>query len=130
MSDISFDAVVHHERRSASISLTREGYVLCTEAGAVRLPSFGSAVTQARDYLGPFLATADRKNGLTWGLRVCVSSGCALYGPNPPRSLGGRGLPVAPGERLAKIRAEYTEGDGPLLALKNATKIARAYPPE
>jgi hypothetical protein len=34
------------------------------------------------------------------------------------------------GERLARIRVEYKEDDGPLAALKNAPKIARAYPPE
>jgi hypothetical protein len=132
MSDVSFDANVHQQSRSATISAIPEGYVLRTDAGTVRLRSFAHAIVEARDYLGPFLATADRKTGPTWGLRVCVSAGCAFYGPNPPRSVGGGGggVPVAPDELLAKIRSEYREGDGPLAALKNATKIARAYPPE
>ncbi|HUP33508.1 MAG TPA: hypothetical protein VM184_10780 [Gaiellaceae bacterium] len=130
MSDISFDATVHQERRSATISMIPEGYLLQTDPGSFRFRGFGRAVEEARDYLGPFLAPADRKIGPPWGLRVCVSTGCAFYGPNPPRSAGGGGIPVAPDERLAKIRGEYKEGDGSLAALKNATKIARAYPPK
>jgi hypothetical protein len=130
MSDISFDAAVHQERRSAVISVIPEGYLLRTDAGSRSCRSFGRTVVEARDYLGPFLAAADRKHGPAWGLRVCVSAGCALYGPNPPYSAAVRGIAVAPDELLAKTRSEYKEGDGPLVALKNATKIARAYPPK
>ena len=130
MTAISFDATVHIETRSVSISAISDGYMLHTDAGTVRFRAFRRAVTEAREYLGPLLATAERATGPTWGLRVCVSAGCAFYGPNPPRSAGIAGVPVVPDERLAKIRAEYKEGDGPLTALKNATKIARAYPPE
>lgn len=130
MNDVSFDASVHQESRSATISANAEGYLLRTDAGALRFRSFARAVDEARDYLGPFLAHAEGANPPPWGLRVCVSAGCAFYGPNPPRSSGVGGVPVAPDERLAKIRAEYREGDGPLAALKNAAKVARAYPPE
>jgi hypothetical protein len=130
MSDISFAAVVHQQSRTASIASIPNGFELRTDAGSLRFRSFGRAVEEARECLGPFLATADRKNGPSWGLRVCVSAGCAFYGPNPPRSAGVGGIAVAPDEQLAKIRDQYKEADGPLAALKNATKIARAYPPK
>jgi hypothetical protein len=130
MSVVSFNAVVHTESRTATISAVSPGFLLQTDGNGVHFRKFNQALHQAREYLGPFLASAERRPPPTWGLRVCVSAGCAYYGPNPPRLFGGGGSPVPPAELLAKIRAEYREGDGPLAALNNAVKIARAYPPE
>jgi hypothetical protein len=63
MSDVSFDATVYQESRSATISVIPQGYVLRTDVGAPRFRGFSHAVVEARDYLGLFLATADRTNG-------------------------------------------------------------------
>lgn len=127
MSDTSFDASVHQENRSATIADASGGYLLRTDAGTQQFRSLNRALTEARQYLGPFLAKAERRP-VPWHFRVCVSAGCAFYGPNPPRSFGSS-VPVPPAELLAKIRSEYKDGDGPLAALVNAVKIARAYPP-
>jgi hypothetical protein len=130
MSAVSMEAVVHTESRSVSIAHAGEGFALRTDKGARRFRTFNQALHEGREYLGPFLARAERRPTQPWGLRVCVSAGCAFYGPNPPRSVGGGGAPVPPAELLAKIRSEYHEGGGPLAALNNAIKVARAYPPE
>jgi hypothetical protein len=128
MPTVSFDASILTDRRSVTISAAPGGYRVQTDASSQVVRPFARALAEARDYLGRFLVTAER-GGAPWGLRVCVSAGCALYGPTPPGTFGG-GVPVRPDELLAKIRGEYRADDGPIAALSNAIKIARAYPPE
>ena len=129
MTNTSFDATVLTERRTVTISAVPDGYRVQMDADVQLFRRFNQALNVARDYLGRLLVTAERRS-LPWGLGVCVSAGCAFYGPNPPRAFGGGGAPVPPDQLLAKIRADYRDGDGPIAALQNAVRIARAYPPE
>lgn len=129
MSRVTFDASVQGESRGAAVSAVSGGFRVQTDAGARVFRRYNQALNEVRDYLGPFLGLAERRAELSWGLRVCVATGCAFYGPHPPFS-GGGGVPVAPDELLARIRRDYREGDGPISALQNALRIARHYPPE
>src|SRR3954447_3502757 len=128
MPSISFEADVLVESRSATIDALSSGYRVQIEDSARVYPRFERALGEVRDYLGRFLVRAERQRAVSWGLCVCVSSGCAFYGTRTPRSVAD-GIPIPPAELLARIRAEYREGDGPLAALQNALKIARAHPP-
>jgi hypothetical protein len=115
--------------RGAAIASTADGLRVELDGQVQMYARLSHALNAVRDYLGPFLGTAERNRELAWSLTVTVSAGSAFYGTRPPQ-LGGGGPAVAPAEQLAKIRARYHEGDGPIAALNNALQIARAYPPE
>ena len=126
---LSFNASVMSQSHTASVGLTAEGYRVEIGGGAQIYARLAHALNAVRDYLGPFLATAERNRDLPWSLSVSVPAGTAFYGTRPPQ-FGGGGVPVEPAELLVKIRQRYEEGDGPIAALQNALQIARAYPPD
>lgn len=125
---ISFHATVMEAARGATVAATGGGYRVGLDGRASAHTRLPQALNAVRDYFGAFLQAAERNRDLAWSLTVSVAAGSAFYGTRAPQ-LGGSGVPVAPAEELAKIRARYREGDGPIAALQNALQIARAYPP-
>jgi hypothetical protein len=114
------------EVRTVTASSDGTTFFVETEAGTRHARTLQQAVHLARDDLGHFLAPIERSKA-QWGLYVSVAGVAAFYGelqPNVPRS---GGAPLPPGELINRIRDDYKPGDGPLAALRNATKIIGAY---
>ena len=87
--------------------------------------STSDAIRIARDYIGEFLAPANR-GGIPWGLRVTVSEGVAVYGEWPLVPSSER--PSFRMTPISKIRSRY-HGSDPISALENAIEIIKAYTP-
>src|SRR4051794_3778065 len=84
-------------------------------------------VRVAHDYIGEFLARADRSGFGAWGLLVTVTDGSAAYGEWP---LSGRstGEPSFQRTPLVRIRNRWHDS-GSISALQNAVEILHEYVP-
>ena len=101
------------------------GIVVHTPEGPEAARTLVEAERLAHRAMAMILRRGERP-GVPWGLLVSVADVQAVYGEWP--LLPGAGEPSSP-ERtpVARIRAEWRDGDGPLRALENAMRIVEAY---
>ncbi len=95
------------------------GIAMQVDGQALRARSYREAVVIARNHMSAILIRAEHGD-VSWGFRVRVPDGVAVYGEWPPEERSAETTAVV------RIRDDW-QGSGPSSALDNALEILRAY---
>jgi hypothetical protein len=118
----------HVVSESRLVAVTNDGSGLTIDRGGdlTVAQSIDQAINTAKAYIGELLMKALRPEQV-WSLTIRVGTITVSYGSMPPIVVIPRGeRPLPQTDRLARIRDDYQEGDGPRRALDNAVRILRA----